>query len=688
MRKLLITNFILIFGFLIGTNALYVSTPFVTRTPNRYEELVVTQDAYEPVSDIRTYNGNNFNTPQDLYIDDEDYLYVLDTGNKAIVIFDNAQNFLMKFEDPVLTKPMGIFVKDDIIYVADYGLNEDLTSGRIHIFEFDKVNEIVQLKNSFARPDSQVLLVNDYIFRPLKIAVDNNHTMYVVSEGSYNGIMMINSENRFLNFFATNSVGGTVWDRIMQILYGNNEKAQLSKKIPPSPTNVFLKDTGYVYTVTQTVINDNKGDTLKKVNNGGINFFPSNMLTSAEFSALTMGSVENIYAVTKTGYIYEFDREGNLLFVFAGPSQGLDRLGLFRNVSSISINSKNEIYVLDDANNNIHILKPTAYANVVHEALHLYNQGKYVESQGYWEEVLKYNALFDLAHEGIGRSYFMQGQYKLAMEKFKIADEKTLYSEAMWEVRNVYLQKNAGYWILGVVLALSLLAFMKSKRSVELLRPITNVTGKIKNTTFVKEMTFMKSYLKTPLDSCYEAKVNQRVSILSGIIFLVGLMVIYIVHLLFTGMIFRTTPIEDMVFIEEIVKVLIPIVTFVFANYLTSSLMEGEGRLKSIFINTLGALTPVYVILPILVILSNVLTLNEGFIYYFGFTVMFIWLFILLFFMIKDTHNFSVKETILNIILTAFIMIIMIIVAVMFYMMIMQVIDFVTSIIKEVIINA
>jgi len=198
----------------------------------------------------------------------------------------------------------------------------------------------------------------------------------------------------------------------------------------------------------------------------------------------------------------------------------------------------------------------------------------------------------------------------------------------------------------------------------------------------------MKSYLKTPLDSCYEAKVNQRVSILSGIIFLVGLMVIYIVHLLFTGMIFRTTAIEDMVFIEEIVKVLIPIVTFVFANYLTSSLMEGEGRLKSIFINTLGALTPVYVILPILVILSNVLTLNEGFIYYFGFTVMFIWLFILLFFMIKDTHNFSVKETILNIILTAFIMIIMIIVAVMFYMMIMQVIDFVTSIIKEVIINA
>jgi tetratricopeptide (TPR) repeat protein len=664
-------------------------SPFITRSPNRFGELVATQDAYEPIFDIRSYNGQTLSAPQDLFVDQDDYLYVVDTGNKKVIIFDEMYQFITSFGEDILLKPTGIYVRDDMIYIADYGIPEDISSGRLHIYQFDKSTQTVTHNNSFSRPSSPVLEINQFIYRPQKIAVDQNHTMYVVSEGSYNGVMMINQENRFLSFFAPNRVQGTLLDRVLQVLYGNNEDAQITKKIPPAPTNVYLKNTGYVYTVTQTTIEGTRGDTLKKVNNGGLNFFPEDMLTAPDFAAASMGTVENIYAITRSGFIYEYDREGNLLFVFGGPSQGLDRVGLFRNVSSVAVNSRNEVIVLDDVNNNIHFLKPTGFADVVHEALYLYNQGKYVESQELWEEVLRYNALFDLAHEGIGRSYLLQGKFELALEKFEIAQSKETYSLAFWEVRNVWLQSYAGPIMLGLLGLYAAFALTKkARRNLSISEPARKVLVGLSKIKWIQEITFMAYYIKNPADACYEVKVRKRVSVKTGIVYVALLIALYMMHLLFTGILFTPVVIERTDFFEELLKVLAPFVTFVLANYLIASLQEGEGTLRAVFINTCGALIPVFVILPMMILLSNVLTYNEQFVYQFGMSVMIGWSAILLFFSVKDTHNFSVKETIYSLLMTLLMMVVMMIVVIMIYMMAMQVVEFFADIVKEVVIHA
>lgn len=689
MKKIVIFALVLMLMIVLPQTNLDAYSPFVTRSPNRFGELIVTQDAYEPIFDIRSFNSQTFNAPQDLFVDEEDYLYILDTGNKRVVIFDEKYDFILSFGETELIKPTGIYVRDQKIYIADYGLPEDVSSGRVHVYDFDKQAISVTHEHAYSRPSSPVLEINQFIYRPQKIAVDSNHTMYVVSEGSYNGVMMINQENRFLSFFAPNRVQGTVLDRVLQVLYGNNEQAQITKKIPPAPTNVYLKNTGYVYTVTQTTITGVTGDTLKKVNNGGLNFFPDDMITAPDFAAISMGTVENVYGVTRSGFIYEYDREGNLLFVFGGPSQGLDRVGLFRNASGIATNSRNEVIVLDDVNNNIHLLAPTGFADVVHEALFLYNQGKYVESQSLWEEVLRYNALFDLAHEGIGRSYMMQGEFELALEKFEIAQSKETYSEAFWEVRNVWLQNYAGYFIIGFLGLYLILAVTKKQRShLTILEPARKVLLGLSKKKWIQEITFMAYYIKNPADACYEVKVRKRVSVKTGIIYVILLIALYMMHLLFTGLLFSPVVIERTVFLEELLKVLAPFITFVLANYLVASLQEGEGTLKAVFINTCGALIPVFVILPLMIILSNVITYNEQFIYQFGMSLMIGWSAILLFFSVKDTHNFSVKETLYNLLMTVLMMVVMMIVVIMVYMMAMQVVEFIADLVKEVMIHA
>jgi hypothetical protein len=668
---------------------LNAQAPFITRSPNRYGEYVLTQDAYEPVAEIRSFGSQDtMLEPKDLFVDDQDYLYVIDLGNKRVLVFNEAYEFITSFGEERLIRPLGIFVRDDLIYIADYGLAEDTTSGRVHVYQFDHLTASATHQISHARPTGPVLEINQFIYRPQKIAVDTNHTMYVVSEGSYHGVLMINQTNRFLSFFAPNQVQGDLMDRIIQILYGNNENATITKKIPPAPTSVFLDDSGYVYTVTQTTITENRGDTLKKVNNGGINFFPNDMMTSADFQSIGVGLVQNIYAITRSGFIHEYDREGNLLFVFAGSSQGVDRVGLFQSASAIAINSQGDLIVADEVTNNLHIFKATRFASVVHEALGLYNQGKYTESEALWEEVLRYNALFDLAHKGIGLSYMMQGRFEEAMEKFEIANAKEEYSLAFWEVRNAWLLSYTGYIIVGALLLYGL-SFGLKKASKKVLSEgrLGHAIRQVKNVKVFKELSFMTYFIKNPADAVYEVKTHQRVSVFSGFIYLFILIALYMMHLLLTGLLFSPVVIERTVFIEELFKVLVPFVTFVLANYLVSSLMEGEGTLKSIFTNVLGALMPVVVILPFVIILSNVLTYNESFVYQFGLTIMIAWSAILVFFIIKDTHNYSIKETIYNLFMTVLMMIVMIIIAIMVYMMLMQVVEFVFDLFKEVVIS-
>ncbi len=662
---------------------------FVTRTPNRYDELTVTKDAYEPVEEIRTFGINQrFNEARDMFVDDMDWLYVANTKDQEILIFDETNDFVLSFGSDVLMSPTGLFVRDHVIYVADYGAPEDNQSGRIHRFAFDRKTLSVTLIDSLPRPDSPVLRINDFVYRPQKIAVDDNLTMYVVSEGSYNGLLMINDENRFLSFFAPNPVRGSLMDYVLQFLYGNNENARLTKKIPPSVSNVHLDGSGYIYTVTQTTIEDGFGDTLKKVNIGGINFYPTDMIAAEDFVAVATGHVENVYALTRAGFVFEYDREGTLLFVFAGSAQGTSRLGLFKNASGIATRSNGDLLILDQANNNIHVLRPTHFGQVVHEALGLYNQGKYVESQVLWEEVMRYNALFDLAHKGVGLSYYMQGDFEQAMEKFLISESKTEYSNAYWEVRNVYLLSHAGLFMVGVLLlSIGLMIVGGIDRRTAFLNPMRNSVQKIGRRPMVRELGALFYFVKNPADACYEVKVRDAVRIRTAVIYIGLLVLVYTIHLLFTGLLFTDRVLERTVYTEELMKVLIPFVSFVLGNYLVSSLMDGEGTLKAVFVNTLGALVPVLIILPVMTVLSNVLTYNEAFLYQFLLVAMIIWTAVLIFFAIKETHHYTIRETVYNILLTALMMVVMILASIMVYFMVRQVIDFIGDLMKEAIIR-
>ena len=123
-------------------------------------------------------SSDGFNAPTGVAVDDEGNVFISDTGNNRVVVFDKDLNFVKQIGNGVLSSPTGIAVDNKYIYVSDFGNN------RIAIFSktSDKlVNSITRFtlrRNvGFNAP-----LYKTFSFEPnpMGIAVDGNGNIYFI----------------------------------------------------------------------------------------------------------------------------------------------------------------------------------------------------------------------------------------------------------------------------------------------------------------------------------------------------------------------------------------------------------------------------------------------------------------------------------------------------------------------------
>ncbi|MCK7489274.1 MAG: hypothetical protein MZU79_02760 [Anaerotruncus sp.] len=106
------------------------------------------------------------------------------------------------------------------------------------------------------------------------------------------------------------------------------------------------------------------------------------------------------------------------------------------------VDGERNIWTIDSGNNYLQSFVPTEYASTIYQAIHLYNETQYEASIALWQDVLRLNQLSVLAHNGLAKNYLQTEQYQLAAYHFEIAGNRELFSEAFWEIRNLWLQAN------------------------------------------------------------------------------------------------------------------------------------------------------------------------------------------------------------------------------------------------------
>ncbi|MFA6801798.1 MAG: hypothetical protein WCR19_06780, partial [Acholeplasmataceae bacterium] len=537
------------------------AVPYETYTIGPKGRRVLTQTAYAPAGYFNT--DYTLNSPEDIYIKD-DYVYIADTGNKRILKVDQ-DGHAIEFATG-LNAPTGVHVDDNYnVYVADKGAKAVY-----------KYNELGQLIDTFSRP-TEPIFGTDSPFVPVKIATGPRDVLYIVGEGSTGGLIQLNYAGEFLSFFGTNETDSSWYEDIADFF-----NVEFAKNIPVSPTNVTLDQSGSVYTVSNTT-----SQQLKKFNISSTVILEET--TEQTLISVVTNDFDNIYTLSSEGMISEYDSYGNLIFEFGGLDAGGRVLGLFVNPVDFSIDSNNHIYVLDKGTNKIQILERSEFASIIHQGLIDFKNGIYSIEQ--WEEVLRLNSVFALANSSIARALYREMDYQGALAYYLIAYDQGGYSDAFWQIRYDWLQNYLGMMLVMLLAALVAVKVLKKvDQNYQIYDPIRKFETKLSKAKLYRELKLSLSIFRHPLDTFYDIKHRHRASYASATIIYILLIIVSILAVYLTSFVFARNDVTSFNFLRYTAIIVSGILLFVFSNYLISTLNNGEGWFKDVYISTAYAL--------------------------------------------------------------------------------------------------
>lgn len=650
--------------------------PYATFTYSSSQRRIVpTQDAYLPLSMSFTLGGESLNSPRDITVDKDDNIYIADYGNARVIKYALQTDEVMIIGEGILNQPTGVHVGvDGNLYVADFGNKAG------YQFIYNSASDTYTLGSIYQKPVNTPFFKPTDAFEPTKIISDRGNNVYLLLAGNINGLAQYENNGQFFGFFGGNQIPNT-WDNVLRsVLFDEQQRRDWFQMIPKPVYNIAVDNDGLILTTTKDVDGYKKLNIANLVFNESVWGFPDN-------EDLFVGPYDTIFSINLEGYITEYGPDGSVLFIFSGQDL-YNQKGMFKVPSGIAVDSRNNIYAIDQSTSALQIFIPTEFANLVHYAIELYQDGRYADSLIPWQEVLKMNALFDLANQGIGDAYFSTTQYELAMDYYEIARDQQGFSNAFWEVRNQALLSSGQGIIIFLLTFVTLFILNNIIHFMDyVLKPVRKLKEKLKKYKLYNELVFPFYIFKHPGDGYYGIKREAKGSNLSATIYLLLFFLTYIYWIFETSFLFNNYIPAEINMFQQIVTVFVPFFLFVVANYLVCSIRDGEGKLKDVFQASAYTLLPMIIAFPILTIVSKGLTYNEAFIYE---TLIFIAVAITLIYviiMVKEIHFYDMKPTIGNILITLFTAIMILAVLFIVYLLLNEVYVLITDIIRELIVR-
>ena len=631
---------------------------------------VRTQDAYLPQ---QTITNLGLNAAEDMFIDKNNMMYIADTGNMRIVKYDISRGIYMEeFSHPEFQAPKGIYVTaDGTIYVAD--------SKAKAVFVFDQDWKLLK---KLERP--QVPAFGDTPFDPAKVAADGRGNVYIVGEGVYSGVIQMSEEGEFQGFFAVNKTDLTTFQKLQTVFFTREQLSRLLNRNPVTFANVTLDDRGIVYTVTL----GKRRDPIKKHKTNGSNMFAETVYGFEDINDIWVDENLLIYTASKRGYVDVYTAEGELLFEFGSYVSNLDVAGLYNALSTLAVDQNGYIWTIDGIKGYLQSYAPTAYARKVYEALGFYNSGHYEEALRTWDEVLAMNQMSVAAHDGIGKAYLSKYDFESAMEHFQVAGNHGLYSEAFWEIRNVWLQKYLVYFLAAAVLLyLAIVITERVDKERRLRRLKAAWKERIMNTKGLGDVLYGFTTARHPLNGYYEIRMGRKGSLPgAGILYLLTFAA-FMLFMLGKGFIYQYYDIQELDIGSIVIGFFAFTSLFVICNYLAASINDGEGTLKGVALAVAYGAVPLMVSLFAITALSYCVTANEAFfldVLLWGGGA---WTVVLIFLGLQTIHNYSGKEMVKSLLITALFIFVVIVVILVVTIMCEQVMKFLTTVGKELVRN-
>ena len=375
--------------------------------------------------------------------------------------------------------------------------------------------------------------------------------------------------------------------------------------------------------------------------------------------------------------MFTYDIQGNLLFAFGDTGQ---QLGNLSSTGLVGITYQGDkMIMLDQASKSFTVYELTDYGKVIINALHNTNQRQYDKAVSDWREILKRNSNFDAAYIGIGNALYRSGAYEDAIEYYQAAYDTENYSNAYKELRKEWMSKYILLIpILIIAICLGCSFFMKYANKVN--RRVATSGEKI---TYGKELLYAFHVIFHPFDGFWDLKHEKRGSVRAAVTILGATVVVFYYNAIGQGYIMN--PEENYsTILGVMLSVLVPFFLFIVANWCLTTLFEGEGSFKDVFIAASYSLTPFIILTVPITIASNFVVGTEVDLLSVLTVVSFIWMGLLLILGMMVTHDYLIGKNFLTIIGTIIGMICIMFIVLLFSFLLGKIVGFVTNIIDEI----
>ena len=653
----------------------------------------------------------------DVVSDELGNLYIVDKGNNRIVILNKFYETTAVITDWVnkngdhetFSDPQGIFVtnpedvrKEKHIYVCDTGNN------RVVVFD-----ENYKYLRTIGTPDSPIFAEGaaEGAFKPCSIAVDKYGRIFIASTASNEGVIVLSNDGEFTGFIGAQTVTYSALQMIWRRFQSREQREAAQKNLAAAYNNITVDEHGFVYVTSNFTKNDelekqlsalksksSDGSPVKKLNSQGVEIMKRNgffdpsgevVMMAEDLSVIVDVAIGEQGAWTildqKRSRFYTYDQSGNLLFAFGDNG---DQLGQGQKFNSITYQvivdedtgeEQYRLVALDIGTNKLTVYTPTEYYKTIMSALKNQNDHKYSESIIYWQEVLTQNNNFDLAYIGIGKALYNQGKYSEAMEKLSKAYETENYAMAFKEVRTQVISKFILPIIIGLVAILvlffKLLGYAKKVNKA--------VTLKVGRKTYLEELLYAFHLIFHPFDGFWDLKHEKRGSVRAASTILGITMLAFFYNAIGKGYTFNPKGDFSNVFVQ-VLAIGVPFILFCVANWCLTTLFDGEGGFKDIYVAAGYSLAPLPLFVVVATVLTNVVTVDSSTIITLIISLGVVWMAFLLFFGTLVTHDYSLGKNFITILGTIVAMAVIMFIAILFSSLLIKMVMFVVTVVSEI----
>ena len=200
---------------------------------------------------------------------------------------------------------------------------------------------------------------------------------------------------------------------------------------------------------------------------------------------------------------------------------------------------------------------------------------------------------------------------------------------------------------------------------------------------FGKTLRYSLHVIVRPFDGFWDLTRERRGSMAAANFIVFMTLLTRILQLQYTSFLFVRVNWARINVFTQMLSILLRLLIWCVANWSLTTLFEGKGRMRDIYLGSAYSLTPYVLIQLPLILISNMVTVEEGAFYSVLSSISLIWCGLLLVVAMMMIHDYSLGKTLAFMVMSVFGMLVIIFVMMLFFSLVSDGIAYFVSLYKE-----